>query len=134
MKRNVIIVIVLVVLTVVALGLFHRAHRNAQAEAKAEQLSAAFTAAGLQAPSTDQIVAVLGTDGGAVCADPAGALHQAAASDQFSNGAGGPGQRPVIAGHNLIKAEEQVLSVYCPDQLAAFQDYVRPLRTAEVGS
>jgi Tfp pilus assembly protein FimT len=131
-RRNVIIVIVLVVLVVVGLGLFHRARSGAEARSKAEQLSAAFTAAGLPAPSTDQIVAVLGTDGGAVCVDPAGALHQAAASDQFSNGAGGPGQRPVIATRNLIEAEEQVISVYCPDQLAAFQEYVKPLRTADV--
>jgi hypothetical protein len=117
---------------VVGLLAFHRARNNAEAKDKAEQLSAAFTSVGLPAPSTDQIVGVLGTDGGAVCADPGGALHQAAASDQLSNGAGGPGQRPVIAARNLIKAEEQVLTVYCPDQLAAFQEYVTPLRTADV--
>ena len=68
-----------------ALILYDAAQDNQEAQAKAEQLMQAFERAGLPVPAdTDQIVATLGDDGGAVCANPANALGKATLLDQIS--------------------------------------------------
>lgn len=123
-----------VVLGVLALGailtgvlIFNNAKENKEANAKAEQVAAAFVAAGLPAPDTRQIARTLGTDGGAVCADPNNALKRAILFAGMTNGAAGPGQRPIIADSRVVQGERTVLQVYCPEQLPGFNEYVSDL-------
>ncbi|MFE0025080.1 hypothetical protein [Amycolatopsis sp. NPDC059021] len=99
--------------------------------AKADQLIAALTIAGTRPPAREQVVRVLGDDGGAVCANPDDALLRAASATQLANGAGGPGTRPVIADRRLVVGETLVITTYCPDKLRGFEQSVSRLRTAE---
>lgn len=124
----------LVILLVVALFAGHSARSTRTAQTKADQLTAALRAVGARAPSHDQIVRVLGDDGGAICADPNGALNKATLLAGLANGAGGPGTRPVVADSRLVKGETLVISVYCPDKLAGFQQFVTGIRTGNVAS
>jgi hypothetical protein len=103
------------------------------AEEKADRLIAALEELGAtRVPSRDQIVKVLGGDGGPVCADPTNALRRAASQAQLSNGAGGPGSRPVIADSKVVKGELAIIAIYCPDKLSDFQDFVDELRTTDL--
>jgi len=102
------------------------------AEEKADRLIAALEEMGTRVPSRDQIVRVLGGDGGPVCADPANALRRAAYLAQLSNGAGGPGTRPVIADSRVAKGELAIITIYCPEKLSDFEDFVDDLRTADL--
>ena len=83
-------------------------------------------------PSQEQIAGVLGDDGGAICKDPASALRQALLFSQLTNGAGGPGIRPVIVDSKIFKGELLVIQIYCPDELPEFQQMVEQLKTAGV--
>ncbi len=47
----------------------------------------------------------------------------------MSNGATGPGQRPVIADRQAVQAEALVLKVYCPDTLHRIQSELEDLKT-----
>src|SRR4051794_19351628 len=89
----------------VALLTFHSAEESRQADEKADQLISELTAAGARTPSQEQIVRVLGDDGGAVCAAPGEALSRGVLYSQISNGAAGPGQRPVIADSRIVKGQ-----------------------------
>ncbi|MBD0688551.1 hypothetical protein [Streptomyces sp. CBMA123] len=117
----------LVAMLITGLLSFTQLHATDLAARKADQLSAALSSAGYPVPTRDQIVHTLGEDGGAVCADPANALNQAQWTYGMSNGAGGPGQRPVLSDREVVRAEAIVLSVYCPDRLAALQDRIDDL-------
>jgi hypothetical protein len=124
--------VIFLLLAVVALFVFRSASEGAEAQRKADELTAALTEAGLAVPSRDQIVRTLGTDGGAVCADPGGALGRAALNLSLTNGAAGPGQRPVIADENVVRGLATIIEVYCPDELADFQEYTGKLKFADV--
>ncbi len=116
---------VVVVLCVIGLILYDAAQDNQDAHAKADQLVQEFERTGLPVPSdTDQIVATLGDDGGAVCANPANALGKAILADQITNGASFVGRRPVIFDRRFVLGEALILQVYCPDQLAAFRERI----------
>ncbi|PJI93333.1 hypothetical protein [Luteimicrobium subarcticum] len=117
----------LVVGFLIAILSFSGARANARAAEKADELTAALTDAGLRAPSQDQITRLLGDDGGAVCEDPGSALSQATLDAQLTNGAAGPGQRPVIADDRVVQGQRIVLQVYCPDQLDEFEQAVDDL-------
>jgi Tfp pilus assembly protein FimT len=121
---NIVIAAVFVVLAIVALLLHRSAKSTAAADDKADQLISELTAAGQQAPSKDQIVKVLGDDGGAVCDDPSSALKRAILYSGLSNGAGGPGQRPVIADSRAVRGELLIIKVYCPQDLPSFSEIV----------
>lgn len=110
----------LVVFMVIALVTFSSARSSAKANEKADQLIAAMADVGADPPSRDQVVRVLGDDGGAICEDPADALKRAVFNSLLSNGAAGPGQRPIIADERVIKFEVLVISIYCPDELEDF--------------
>ena len=122
---------VFVVLLVVGLVVYRSAKANEAAKQKADQLIAALHAAGLPAPSQEQITRVLGDDGGAVCADPDSALKRAQLYSQIANGAGGPGTRPVIGDDDLVRGELEVIRIYCPDELPSFQRFSDDLKTAD---
>ena len=124
--------LVFVVLAGTALLAFSTSRNNAQAEEKADQLISELTAAGLRAPSKDQIVPVLGDDGGAVCVDPVSALGRGALYGMITNGAGGPGTRPVIADTNVLRGQLLIIKVYCPRYAEEFQEFADDLKTADV--
>ena len=115
-----------------AVLVFQSAATGADAQRKADEFTAALTEAGLPAPSQDQIVSRLGDDGGALCADPGSALQQAAATGALSNGAGGPGSRPVIADDTLAQGAKIAVEVYCPEELDEFVDFLNQLKFADV--
>ena len=83
-------------------------------------------------PSQEQIVGVLGDDGGAICKDPASALRKSILFGHLTNGAGGPGMRPVIVDSRVFQGQLLVIQIYCPDELPEFQQMVEQLKTAGV--
>ena len=94
---------VVVVLIVVGLLTYSEAKSNKDAQAKAQQLEQKLTQAGLPVPaSTDDIARSLGTDGGAVCQNPANALGKATLYDMIENGADFVGRRPVVFDRRLL--------------------------------
>ena len=129
----IVITVALVLLLIICFIFYRSAQSSQQAQDKANQLIAALQKAGVRVvPSQEQIVRVLGDDGGAICKDPASALRKALLFSQLTNGAGGPGIRPVIVDSRIFKGELLVIQIYCPDELAGFQQEVEQLKTAGV--
>jgi Tfp pilus assembly protein FimT len=124
--------VILGIMVVVGLLAFSSARETREAQEKADQLIAAIEDAGATAPSQDQIVRVLGDDGGATCANPNEALSRAILLSQLANGASGPGARPVIADSRLLQGQLLIIEVYCPDELEEFQEFVEDLKTDDV--
>jgi Tfp pilus assembly protein FimT len=112
---------------------YRSAKTTEQAQQKADQLITELENAGARAPSQEAIVRLLGDDGGAVCADPNGALSRATLLAQLSNGASGPGSRPVIANSRVVQGELMIIKVYCPDELEEFQKFVDGLNLDTTG-
>ena len=133
-RRTTYIVIgaVLLVLLIVALIAFNSNKETQAAEQKADQLIATLGQAGLRAPPKDQVVRVLGDDGGTVCADPSLALKKAIMYGLATNGAAGPGLRPVIADNRLVQAGLAVIKTYCPDELPDFPQTADQFKTADL--
>jgi hypothetical protein len=121
--------VVVAVLAIIGVILYDAAQDNQEAQDKAQQLTQAFEQAGLPVPAdTDQIVATLGDDGGAVCANPANALGKATLLDQISNGASFVGRRPVIFDRRFVLGEALILQIYCPEELQPYQDKIDQLK------
>jgi hypothetical protein len=116
---------IFIALLAIALGVFRSAKSSVTANQRADKLRAAFAAAGLPQPSRNQIVRVLGDDGGEMCDNPTNALRRANLQAQLSNGAGGPGQRPIIADLDVVQGEVLAIGVYCPEKLAEFTTYIK---------
>lgn len=116
---------IFVVLVIIAAAVFNSAKTNVQASNKADELQSKLTAAGLPVPDKNQIVRVLGNDGGAMCHDPSSGLEQAQLQQQMYNGADGPGARPTIADVNVVQGELIALSIYCPEQVAEFTQQIK---------
>jgi len=125
-------VILLVVLTVIGLITFRSARETGRAAEKADQLTSEIEAAGGTAPSQEQIMRVLGDDGGAVCANPNDALSRATFLGMLMNGASGPGMRPVIADNRVVQGQLLIIEVYCPDELEEFQEFADSLETSDL--
>jgi hypothetical protein len=124
--------IVLGVFVVIGLFTFSSASSSRKANDKAEQLIAALDKAGARTPDKDQIVRVLGSDGGLVCHDPAAALSKATFYSQLMNGAAGPGMRPVVADSQIFKGQLLIMNIYCPDKLDDVKSYVDDLKSDDV--
>ena len=122
------IAIVLAVLVVVGLFTLKAGATTQAAQDKAAQLTTELESAGVPAPKSEVLVRLLGDDGGAVCEDPNSALSRATLLSQMTTGTGGVGQRPIIAAGRVVKGEEPILKVYCPEELADFQDFVDDLK------
>jgi Tfp pilus assembly protein FimT len=134
-ERNVtyiVVAVVVVALMVIGLFTYSSAKSTKQAQEKADQLIAAIEGAGATAPSKDQIVRVLGDDGGATCANPNESLNRAILLAALANGASGPGARPVIADSRVVRGQLLIIQVYCPDELADFKQFVDNLKTDHV--
>jgi len=101
-------------------------HASARAKAKAEELNQKFEANSLPTfADTDDIARILGTDGGAVCEAPGKALTDALTKFNLANGAGGPGQRPVISDTDVLKGEFLIVQTYCPQKFGKFEDFFK---------
>jgi hypothetical protein len=127
-------VALLAVGVVVALLTWRENRETAEASDKAAQLTAALADAGAErVPPPERIAAVLGTDGGIVCADPGSALANAALFAGLSTASGGTGQRVGIASSDAVQAELLVVEVYCPDALDDLQAAIDDLRLEPAG-
>jgi hypothetical protein len=133
-RRTIYIVVGAISLALVILGLFlfSSAKETKDAELKADQFIAALETAGAPAPPKDEVVRVLGTDGGATCDDPNSALRRATLNSMLSNGAAGPGSRPVVFDRRYLAGQLLVLKVYCPDELPSMQEFVDGLQSGNV--
>lgn len=116
-----------------ALWAYGSAKSTAEAEHKADQYLAELTAYGLRTPTREQVIQVLGDDGGALCADPAGGLRRGVLYGTMTNGAGGPGARPVIVDNRVVQGQLLAIKIYCPEHLARFATVVQQLKYADVG-
>ena len=117
------------VLCIIGLFTYSAGQQNEQAEQLAGELTQKLEAAGFTAPDQDILVRTLGDDGGAVCADPAGALRKAAQNDMLTNGADFVGRRPVIVDRRILLGEALILETYCPDELEPYRDRIDQLKT-----
>lgn len=124
--------IILGALVVAGLFAFSSARETREAQEKADQLITALEDAGARTPDRDQIVRVLGDDGGATCENPNDALNRAVLLSQLTNGATGPGARPVIADSRVFQGQLLIIEIYCPDELDDFREFVADLETDDV--
>ena len=134
-ERSWIFITALVLLGVVTLAgvlAFARGVNDAQAQNKANELIDALTEVGARTPDPDQLARVLGDDGGATCENPNEALGRAVLLSQLTNGATGPGARPVIADSRVVQGQLLIIEVYCPDELDDFKEFVDDLKTDDV--
>jgi hypothetical protein len=123
---------VILVLLVVALVAWNSNKQTQAAQQKADQLLATLNQAGLPTPDKDQVVRVLGDDGGTVCADPRLALKKAIMYGLATNGAAGPGLRPVIGDNLLVQGGLAVIKTYCPEKLPDFPQTAQEFKTANL--
>lgn len=123
----------LVVLAIIGLASYRGAKQEATAADKADELVATLQEAGAERlPSADRVARVLGADGGSVCQDPASALRQATLHAMLTNGASGPGLRPVLTDSRLLQGQLAIVSVYCPEHLEDVRARLDELATADV--
>jgi hypothetical protein len=123
----------LVVLAVIALAAYRGARADAVALSKADELITVLSDAGVERlPSQDQVARVLGDDGGSVCQDPGHALRRATLFSMLTNGAAGPGVRPVVTDSALLRGQLAVVSVYCPEHLEEVTTFLDGLETDDV--
>lgn len=122
-------IVILVGLAVTGVIRYADVRRDSATLSKANELQEELVKAGYPSPDTDTIERLLGTDGGQVCEEPGNALKTALWKIQQSNGATGPGMRPVISDSKAVEAERIVLQVYCPDQLDEFDEALDDLKT-----
>jgi hypothetical protein len=124
---------VALVLVIIGLITYNGKNETAQAEDLAQQLTQSLQQAGLPVPEDQDIfVRSFGTDGGAVCDNPASALGRALLFDQLVNGASAVGRRPVIADRRLIQGQALIMQTYCPDKLPQFREKTDELKTDDV--
>ena len=126
--------VLLGVLLLAALLAFRGARETAEAQGKADELIAAIEVTGATPPDRDRIVRVLGDDGGATCDNPNDALSRSTLFSLLTNGAAGPGIRPVIADSRAVQGQLLIIEVYCPEELEEFQQFVDDLKTDDVAS
>ena len=110
------------VLLIVMLVAWNYDRQNEEADAKAQELIAAYEAAGLRAPDQDQIARVLGDDGGQVCETADSELVQ-----------GYWKLRLLVGGEYYVRATSLdprvreglslVVDVYCPEKRPEIEDF-----------
>jgi Tfp pilus assembly protein FimT len=125
---------ILAVMVIWGIFAFSSARETRRAQDKADELIAALQDAGARTPDQDQVVRVLGDDGGATCANPNKALSRATLFSLLTNGATGPGARPVIADSRVVQGQLLIMQTYCPEELEEFQKFVDDLKTDDVAS
>ncbi|WP_406192919.1 hypothetical protein OH807_01815 [Kitasatospora sp. NBC_01560] len=124
-------IVVLVGMMIAGLFTYTQQKATNEAHRKANRLNDALVANGFASRNTNNIADTLGTDGGAVCTDPNSALRRSLWLVQLANGAGGPGMRPVIVDQRILEAGAEVVKVYCPEKLDAYQQKISDLKTGD---
>ena len=124
--------VVVAILMVLGLIFYRGAEATRDAQDKADQLISELEAAGARAPTRDQVTYVLGDDGGATCANPNEALSRSVLLALLTNGATGPGNRPVIADSRVFQGQLLIMEIYCPEELDDFKAFVDDLKTDTV--
>lgn len=125
----IVIVVAIVALMVAGALLYHDEKQSKEAQAKAKEFIAKLNAAGMKAPSEQTAVRLFGVDGGAFAENPDETLLQSQYAWQL--GTAGPASRPLILDPDFTKAAEIFISVYAPDKLADFQEFLDGLKTEE---
>jgi hypothetical protein len=136
-ERSWIFITALVLLGVVTLAgvlAFNEGVDNAQAQNKANELIDALASTGARTPDVDQVARVLGDDGGATCENPNEALSRSILLSLLTNGATGPGTRPVIADSRVVQGQLLIIEIYCPEELEDFKEFVGDLKTDDVAT
>ncbi|MEV6772846.1 hypothetical protein AB0N05_29825 [Nocardia sp. NPDC051030] len=123
------VAVALVAVAVAGMIVFQRHQDNEDSLRRAQVLQSRLIEAGLAAPDPQVIADALGEDGGLVCQDPDSPLIKARYDAAISNGASGPGSRPVIADRDIFTATALAIETYCPDRLAAYLQKTGTLKT-----
>ena len=110
------------VLLIVMLVAWNYDRQNDEANAKAQELIAAYEAAGLTAPDQDQIARVLGDDGGQVCETADSDLVQGYWKLRLMIG-GEIYVRPVRLDERVRQGLSLVVDVYCPEKRPDIEDF-----------
>ena len=110
------------VLLIVMLVGWNYDRQNAEADAKATELIAAYEEAGLRAPDQDQIARTLGDDGGQVCDTADSELVQG--YWKLRLGVGGEFYvRPVRLDGKIRQGLSLVVDVYCPEKRPDIEEF-----------
>ena len=110
------------VLLIVMLVGWNYDRQNAEADAKAAELVAAYEQAGLRAPDQEQIARTLGDDGGSVCETADSELVQG--YWKLRLGVGGEFYvRPVRLDGRVREGLSLVVDVYCPEKRPDIEDF-----------
>ncbi len=110
------------VLLIVMLVAWNYDRQNDEANAKAQELIAAYEEAGLTAPDQDQIAGVLGDDGGSVCEIADSELVQG--YWKLRLGVGGEFYvRPTRLPGTVRQGLSLVVDVYCPEKRPDIEDF-----------
>ncbi|MET9488366.1 hypothetical protein [Nocardia sp. NPDC006630] len=125
------VAVVLVVIAIAGAIAFHRDRDSDIALRRAQVLQSRLIAAGFTSPEPKVIADSLGEDGGLLCQDPHSPLIKAQYQSAITNGAGGPGTRPVIADRDVFTATSIAIETYCPDKLAAYLEETGNLKKAQ---
>ena len=113
---------ILGVLLIVMLVGWSDDRQNAEADAKATELIAAYEAAGLRAPDQDEIARRLGDDGGQVCDTADSELVQG--YWKLRLGVGGEFYvRPVRLDGKIREGLSLVVDVYCPEKRPDIEEF-----------
>lgn len=113
---------ILGVLLIVMLVAWNYDRQNEEANAKADELIAAYESAGLRAPDRDQIARTLGDDGGQVCDTADSELVQG--YWKLRLGVGGEFYtRPVRLDGRVREGLSLVVDVYCPEKRPDIEDF-----------
>lgn len=120
------------VLLVIMLVTWNYSRSNSEAEAKAQQLIAAFQKAGLPTPADAKSVArVFGTDAAVVCDMNNTDLARGLVRLNLSVG-GMFYTRPVRVDARVLQGAALIAQTYCPDQLPKLQKLAKGMRFANV--
>lgn len=110
-----IVAAILGVLLIVMFVAWNYDRQNEEADAKAQELIAAYEEAGLRAPDQDQIARTLGDDGGQVCETADSELVQGYWKLRLMIG-GEFYVRPVRLDGRIREGLSLVVDVYCPEK------------------
>lgn len=110
------------VLLIVMLVGWNYDRQNAEADAKAAELIAAYEEAGLRAPDQDQIARTLGDDGGQVCDTADSELVQGYWKLRLMVG-GEFYTRAVRLDARVRQGFSLIVDVYCPEKRPAIEDF-----------
>ena len=112
-------------LAIIGLLSYGEDRKDQEAQAKAAQVAAQFEAQGFPVPEDlDVFASTFGTDGGAICEDPASALKKGLYDVSLANGAATVGIRPVTVDRRVVQGQLIVLGVYCPEELPDFEKFI----------